>query len=305
MTLAALESGAITPNHTVTCLGVVQLGNAQFHCWRRGGHGTLNLHEGIKQSCDVYFYDVAQRTGVDKIAAMAKRLGLGEKTGIDLPGERPGVVPSTEWKKKTMNQPWYPGETLVFGIGQGYMLATPLQLAVMTARIANGGRAVLPHLAKDEVRGAEISPRPRPNFASLGIPTSALEAVKSGMYGVVNEPGGTAGRSRIDDPKFLMAGKTGTSQVRRIGAAERATGVIKNENLAWAQRDHALFISYAPADAPRYACAVLVEHGGGGSAVAAPIAKDVLLEVQKRDPSMTDPAKLAEAEGAPIKRTDR
>jgi len=305
VTLAALESGAITPAHTVTCLGVTQFGNALFHCWKKGGHGTLNLHEGIKNSCDCYFYDVANRTGVDKIAAMAKRLGLGEKRGIDLPGERPGIVPSTDWKRKTMNQPWYPGETLVFGIGQGYMLATPLQLAVMTARIANGGRAVLPHLAKDEVRGSEILPRSKLNFPSLGIPVAALEEVKRGMYGVVNEPGGTAGRSRIEDPKMAMAGKTGTSQVRRIGAAERATGVIKNENLEWAQRDHALFISYAPTDAPRFACAVLVEHGGGGSAVAAPIAKDVLIEVQKRYPLMTDPAKLADSDPGPAKRAER
>src|SRR5690606_1520471 len=185
--MAALESGAIKPNHAVTCYGVTQLGDSRFHCWKRGGHGTLALHEAIKQSCDVYFYDVAQRTGVDKIAAMAKRFGLGEKLGIDLPGERPGVVPTNEWKRKTMNQPWYPGETLVFGIGQGYVLTTPLQLAVMTARIANGGRAVLPHLAMDDVRGTEIQPRPRPGFPPVGVPTAVLETVKKGMYGVVNE----------------------------------------------------------------------------------------------------------------------
>jgi penicillin-binding protein 2 len=303
--LAALESGTIKPNHAVTCYGVTQLGDSRFHCWKKGGHGTLALHEAIKQSCDVYFYDVAQRTGVDRIAAMAKRFGLGEKLGIDLPGERPGVVPTQEWKRKTMNQPWYPGETLVFGIGQGYVLTTPLQLAVMTARIANGGRAVLPHLAMDEVRGSEILPRPRPNFPSIGVPTAVLETVKKGMYGVVNEPGGTAGRSRIDNPQFLMAGKTGTSQVRRIGAAERATGVIRNEDLQWEQRDHALFISYAPADAPRYACVVVVEHGGGGSAVAAPIARDVLIEVEKRSPILSDPAKLAESSPAPVKRAER
>jgi penicillin-binding protein 2 len=305
VTLAALESGTITTNHAVTCYGVTQLGDSRFHCWKKGGHGTLALHEAIKQSCDVYFYDVAQRTGVDKIASMCRRLGLGEKLGIDLPGERPGIVPSNEWKRKTMNQPWYPGETLVFGIGQGYVLTTPLQLAVMTARIANGGRAVLPHLAMDDVRGSEIQPRARPSFPPIGVPTAALETVKRGMFGVVNEPSGTAGRSRIDDPKFMMAGKTGTSQVRRIGAAERATGVIKNENLEWAQRDHALFIAYAPADAPRYACVVVVEHGGGGSAVAAPIAKDVLLEVQRRSPTMTDPAKLADSDIPPVKRAER
>jgi penicillin-binding protein 2 len=175
----------------------------------------------------------------------------------------------------------------------------------MTARIANGGRAVLPHLAKDEVRGSEMLPRQKPSFPPLGIAQSALEEVKRGMYGVVNEPGGTAGRSRIEDPKMAMAGKTGTSQVRRIGAAERATGVIKNENLEWAQRDHALFISYAPTDAPRFACAVLVEHGGGGSAVAAPIAKDVLIEVQKKYPLTPDTAKLADSDPAPTKRAER
>jgi penicillin-binding protein 2 len=280
--LAALEAGAITPYTGFVCPGFKQLGNARFHCWKRGGHGLMNLHQGIKQSCDVYFYNVALKVGIDKIAAMAHKLGLGGIVGLDLPGERKGSIPSTAWKMKMMKQPWYPGETLVAGIGQGYVLATPLQLAVMVARIANGGFAVKPHLARDDIEGREISPRKKNTFKSLGISKKSLELVRSGMNGVTNEPGGTAYWTRITEKGMWMAGKTGTSQVRRITKAERARGVRKNRDLPWELRDHALFVAFAPHDAPRFACAVVVEHGGGGSRAAAPIAKDVLIETQKR-----------------------
>jgi penicillin-binding protein 2 len=280
--LAALEAGAITPSTGFTCPGFKQMGNAVFHCWKRGGHGYMTLHNGIKQSCDVYFYNVALKVGIDKIAAMAHRLGLGGIVGLDLPGERRGSIPSTAWKMRMMKQPWYPGETLVAGIGQGYVLATPLQLAVMAARIANGSFAVTPHLARDQIDGREVGPRPKHAFKPLGISKKSLELVRSGMNGVTNEPGGTAYWTRITEKGMWMAGKTGTSQVRRITRAERARGVKKNEQLPWELRDHALFVAFAPHDVPRFACAIVVEHGGGGSHAAAPIAKDVLLETQKR-----------------------
>jgi penicillin-binding protein 2 len=280
--LAALEAGVITPQTGFVCPGFKQIGNARFHCWKRGGHGYVSLHRGIKQSCDVYFYNVALKVGVDKIAAMAHKLGLGEIVGLDLPGERKGSIPSTAWKMKMMKQPWYPGETLVAGIGQGYVLATPLQLAVMTARIANGGFAVTPRLARDDIEGREIEPRKKKTFKPLGISKKSLELIRSGMNGVTNEPGGTAYWTRITEKGKWMAGKTGTSQVRRITKAERARGVRKNSALPWELRDHALFVAFAPHDAPRFACAVIVEHGGGGSAAAAPVAKDILTETQKR-----------------------
>ena len=280
--LAALEAGVITPHTGFVCPGFKQIGNARFHCWKRGGHGFVSLHNGIKKSCDVYFYNVALKVGVDKIAAMAHKLGLGEIAGVDLPGERKGSIPSTAWKMKMMKQPWYPGETLVAGIGQGYVLATPLQLAVMTARIANGGFAVTPRLARDEIEGREIGPRKSTTFKPIGVSKKSLELVRNAMNGVTNEPGGTAYWTRITEKGQWMAGKTGTSQVRRITKAERARGVRKNKDLPWELRDHALFVAFAPHDAPRFACAIIVEHGGGGSRAAAPIAKDILMETQKR-----------------------
>ena len=280
--LAALESGVVNSDHRVFCSGAVALGDSRFHCWKKGGHGTLDMRHGIMQSCDVYFYDVARRVGVDRIAAMARRLGLGAAMGIDLPGERPGLIPDTDWKLATTGVAWQPGETLVAGIGQGYVLATPLQLAVMTARISNGGKAVVPHLSRDIVDRDVFRPRPEPDFGELGLSPAALKTVTDAMIDVSNSPRGTAYGARIAEAGFEMGGKTGTSQVRRISKAERLTGVRKNEDLPWEERDHALFIGFAPTSEPRFACAVIVEHGGGGSKAAAPIARDVLLETQKR-----------------------
>lgn len=281
--LAALESGAVTPEQRVVCPGHMSLGSAKFHCWKKGGHGPMDMVSAIKNSCDVYFYEIARRTGVDRIAEMSRRFGLGKAVGLDLPGERPGLIPTRDWKRAALGQPWHPGETLINGIGQGYVLATPLQLAVMTARIANGGFAVEPHVARDVVDGGRVAARPAPDFPSLGISRNALSLVRKGMFAVCNEPGGTALGARIKDDTMMMSGKTGTSQVRRITLRERETGVKKNSELPWKERDHALFVAYAPEDAPRYAIAVVVEHGGGGSAVAAPIARDIMIEVQKRE----------------------
>jgi penicillin-binding protein 2 len=283
--LAALAAG-LQPSHTVFCPGVMKLGTASFHCWKKEGHGTLNMVEGIKNSCDVYFYDVAHRTGIDAIAAMARRFGLGQAEGLDLPGERNGVIPDRAWKQATMGEPWQQGETLVAGIGQGFILATPLQLAVMTARLANGGHAVVPHLTRSAATAAPAATAAE-RFASMGIPEDLLKVVWEGMNRVSNDPRGTAYHSRIEIPGMEMAGKTGTAQVRRITMSERLSGVKKNEQLPWTQRDHALFVGFAPVAAPRYAVAVVVEHGGAGSSVAGPIARDILIETQTRDPART------------------
>ncbi|MDH5748806.1 MAG: penicillin-binding protein 2 [Rhodospirillales bacterium] len=279
--LAALEKGVITPETTFFCSGSVRLGNAEFHCWKKGGHGTVDLKRGIAESCDVYFYETAKRTGIDRIAEMSHKLGLGRPLGLDYPKEHSGLIPDRAWKKKTTGVAWQQGETLVAGIGQGYVLATPMQLAIMTARLANGGYAVVPHLT-GAIRAdvsAQDAPPGRPN--SIGVPPEHLNAVLEAMSDVVNSPRGTARGSRIKEPGFEMGGKTGTVQVRRITKAEREQGVRKNEDLPWKFRDHAIFVGFAPISAPRYAVAVVVEHGGGGSKVAAPIAGDILLEAQR------------------------
>ncbi len=294
--LAAHEAG-IGPDHETLCFGSIRLGDTKFHCWKKQGHGALTFVDGIKHSCDIYFYDLALRAGIDRIAAMAQRLGFGQLLNIDLPGEKPGLIPTKKWKRRVLDQPWHKGETLVAGIGQGYVLTTPLQLAVMTARLANGGFAVVPRLVRGAGSADGSASGDEPRFPSIGIPSAGLALVKEGMRRVVNDRRGTAYRARIKEPGMAMAGKTGTSQVRRITLSERATGVRKNKDLPWAQRDHALFVGYAPVEAPRYAAAVVVEHGGSGSRIAAPIVRDILLETQRRDPLRNRPA-LATGETA-------
>jgi penicillin-binding protein 2 len=281
--LATLESNSATPDQRVFCPGHTQLGSVKFHCWKKGGHGSVDLIGAIKNSCDVYFYEMARRTGVDRIHDLAVRFGLGKLTGIDLPGEKPGLMPSRAWKRAALNQPWHPGETLINGIGQGYCLTTPLQLATMVARIANGGFQVVPHVARDDIEGREARSRAQFKWPSCEVSQKSLDLVRKGMFAVSNEPGGTAFRARILQDGMWLSGKTGTAQVRRITLRERETGVKKNEDLPWKDRDHALFVAYAPEPTPRWAIAVVVEHGGGGSAVAAPIARDIMIEVQKRE----------------------
>jgi len=287
--LAALERGAMTPSTRVYCDGHTELGDAKFHCWKKHGHGPLDMNGAIAQSCDVYFYEAARRVGIDRIAEMSERFGLGDPTGIDLPGEKPGLIPTKGWKRESRGKPWHQGETLIAGIGQGYVLTTPLQLAVMTARLVNGGRAVLPQLTKSvSTTGIHAAPE-HLEFPAIGVNPRNLALVRDAMVDVVTGTHGTARSSAIQDPNFAMGGKTGTSQVRRITKAERDTGVKKNEDLPWEERDHALFVGFAPIHNPRYACAVVVEHGGGGAKVAAPIARDLLLEAQRRQ-SARDPA---------------
>ncbi|HEX3429519.1 MAG TPA: penicillin-binding protein 2 [Rhizomicrobium sp.] len=277
--LAALDAGAITPQFAVNCSGSLAFGNYVFHCWKKGGHGHVDLHRGITQSCDVFFYNVARRLGIDGIEAGAHRLGFGKQTGIEIPGERAGVIPGRAWKEATFGAKWLEGETLNAGIGQGYVLVTPLQLCTMSARIASG-KLVSPRIIR--VVGKEGEPRPE--LPPLPFAQSAIDAVRSGMNGVANEPGGTAFGWRITEPGFEMAGKTGSAQVRKISLAEHLAGVTKNEKLPWKLRDHALFVAYAPVAAPRYACSVVIEHGRIGQHPDVQMARDILLYVQQRDP---------------------
>jgi penicillin-binding protein 2 len=299
--LAALEAGIITPETSVTCPGYLSLGNATFHCWRHGGHGTVRLHDAIKKSCDVFFYETARRIGIDRLGAMARRMGFGSPLGLDIPGERGGTIPDRDRQLALTGVAWQQGETLIAGIGQGSVTATPLQVATMAARLVTG-RAVVPRLVRPEGKlppGGD--PRP-PAFAALGVNPRSLALVLDGMNAVVNEQGGTAYAARITDLTMAMGGKSGTSQVRRISAIEREHGVRKGAEVPWKDRDHALFVAYAPVTAPRYVCAVVVEHGGasggGGSAVAAPICRDVLFEAQKRDPARRVPEPEAVAQAA-------
>ncbi|MGQ0609830.1 MAG: penicillin-binding protein 2 [Paracoccaceae bacterium] len=270
--LAALRDGQITPDHTTRCTGSIESNDRRFHCWKSGGHGRVDFRKSLAESCDIFYYEIAQAVGIEKISAMGRELGLGLRHELPMSAISAGMLPSKAWKLERYNQDWFVGDTINASIGQGFVLATPLQLAVMTARVASG-RAVVPRLIR-AAGGIPIEPPPAP---PLDIDPDHLAAVREGLLAVVNDERGTALSSRVADPAMLMAGKTGTSQVRNISAAERADGVVANEDLPWSRRDHALFVGYAPADKPRYAVAVVVEHGGGGSVAAAPIARDAIL----------------------------
>ena len=289
---AALTAGVLTPETSIACPGYFQLGDTTFHCWRKGGHGSLRLRDAIKKSCDVFFYETARRLGIDRLAAMARRFGLGSVLGLDIPGERPGLIPSREWKLAASGTAWSPGETVIAGIGQGSVLATPLQLATMVARLVTG-RAVVPRLVRAEGVLPPTGDRVTPEFPELGVSPRVLALVLDGMDAVVNEQGGTAYAERITDPGLAMGGKSGTSQVRVITEYEHEHGLRKISQIPWKERDHALFVGFAPVDAPRYVCAIVVEHGGvtggHGSEVAGPICRDVLREVQRRDPARRVP----------------
>ena len=271
--LAALEAGVIAPDETVYCRGYTELGNRKFHCWKRAGHGHVGVEQSLEQSCDVFYYEMAQRVGIEKISEMARMLGIGVKHELPLSAISEGLAPTKDWKAARYGKEWLVGDTLNSGIGQGFVLASPLQLAVMTGRIATG-RRIEPRL----VRAINDIDLPFSEAPPLGAQESHLRAVRGGMFAVTNSKHGTAYASRIVDDATRMAGKTGTSQVRNISTAERASGVVKNEQLPWERRDHALFVCFAPFEAPRIAVSVIVEHGGGGSTVAAPIARDILLQ---------------------------
>ncbi len=278
--LAALEAGIINEYTTVRCPGHYNLGNTRFHCWKKEGHGTMNLVSALEQSCDTYFYEIGNRVGIDRIAAMGRRLGLGERLGIELAEEQPGLMPDPDWKKRVRKEKWHPGDTINASIGQGTVLTTPLQLATMVSRLVNGGRAVLPWL----VGYANDAQLHQGEYPDLQLKPEHLKLIMDGMSRVVNSQSGTAFGSRLQIPNTLMGGKTGTSQVRRITMAQRNAG-IRNEDLPWKDRHHALFVGYAPTDIPKYAIAVVVEHGVGGSKAAAPVARDILTLTLQRDPA--------------------
>jgi penicillin-binding protein 2 len=294
--LAALEARTLSPGDHINCPGYLDLGDTRFHCWRKGGHGTLDLHGGLKNSCDVFFYEVARRTGIDRIAAMAHRLGLGVDLDLDLPGARPGLIPTREWRISHGHY-WNIGDTVVAGIGQGYIQVTPLALCVYASRVATG-RIVTPHLTRRLNRVLQPGSDPSA-WPAIGLSDAELNAVRGGMFAVVNEPGGTAPQARLPAGLGLLAGKTGSAQVRRVSRAQRESGHFDSANLPWEYRPHALFVAFAPYDEPRYAVSVVVEHGNAGAAEAGPIARDIMAAALTRDPAGRPDATTPVAGGAP------
>jgi penicillin-binding protein 2 len=275
--LTALRQGVTDSHERVRCTGKIKLGDREFHCWKRRGHGPVNMLGAIGKSCDIYFYEMARRLGIDNIRDAVREFGFGENFDLGIGGGSAGLVPDQAWKRARFGTSWSQGETLIAGIGQGYLATTPIQLAVMTARLASG-RKVSPYLI--EGQGGQ-------DFEDLGFSLASFGAARAGMIAVCEAPWGTARRmGGLGLGDLKMAGKTGTGQVRRITKIERDDRVRKNNELPWALRDHALFVTYAPADKPRYAVAVVVEHGGGGSVAAAPPARDILRELLKEDPEV-------------------
>ena len=270
--LAGLESGIIDYKTSFFCKGNKKFGTSNFHCWSKNGHGKLSLMQAIEQSCDVYFYELGLKIGIDRIAIMFKKLGLGEYYNIELDDRTRGVVPNIEWKLKRDGIKWTLGETLNASIGQGYILSTPLQLVTMVARIANGKFAVEPSL---------IIQKKIKKFKNLEINSTHLNFIRKSMEEVITGKKGTARNYKIGAPNVEMAGKTGTVQVVRISELEREKGLLKNEDRIRKKRDHALFVGYAPVQKPRYAISIVVEHGGSGSSTAAPIARDVFKNLLK------------------------
>ena len=289
--IAGLEAKVVGPGDRISCPGFLDLGDTRFHCWSKFGHGALDMRSALKHSCDVYFYEVARRTGIDRVAAMANRFGIGVELGIELPGVRKGLMPTKAWRQ-AQGKAWNIGDTISCGIGQGYIQTTPLALATYAARIASG-RALQPHLTR--TLGGVLQKGASPNdWPSLGLPERGLHLVREGMWAVVNEAGGTAPIARLGLPGVQMAGKTGSTQVRRVSREQREHG-YRSDKLPWEFRPHALFVCYAPYDAPRYAVSVVVEHGNAGAAAAAPLARDIMVDVLTRDPAAPrDGARVAD-----------
>jgi len=273
--LAALENNMVNPSEKVLCTGKVRVGNRNFHCWKRRGHGPVNLKESLQYSCDVYYYDLAQKMGIDLVEQAAKKLGLGQKYQLGISGQTRGIIPTEDWKSRRLGQGWRTGDSLNAFIGQGFVLATPLQLAVMAARLANGSQAITPHLIISENT---------PEFESLGIDENNLGIIRRAMRSVCEEPGGTAYRHMpLGVSGLEMAGKTGTGQVRGISASERVSGVRSNRQLPWKLRDHSIFVGYAPFNQPRFAVGTIVEHGQSGAGRAADITRGLLRRALETD----------------------
>mgnify|MGYP000639116238 FL=1 len=279
--LSALENDVISPKFTVECRGSVDLYDRTYHCWKDKGHGFMNLRNGIKQSCDIYFYEVARRLGIDRLSVTAKQFGLGQKVLGTFLEERSGVVPNTKWKLKNIGKGWYLGETLITGIGQGYFQSTPIQLCLMTAQLANGGYKIKPKIIYNEQNFQTTTEDGGEKFKQLYRNQENVKFILDAQFGATNEPMGTSYRSRHVKPEYIYAGKTGTSQTRTITAEERELK-LKQKDLPYKKRDHALFTAFAPYKNPRYAFSVVIEHGGTGSSVAAPIAKKVIRKVLDR-----------------------
>ena len=307
--LSALEHDAIRTDMKVRCNGKVEMYGHTYHCWKKKGHGYMTLKNAIKQSCDIYFYEIARLLGVDRLNLTANKFGLGKKTLENyFPNEKPGVFPSTKWKKQAIGQNWYLGETFITGIGQGYVETNPLQLCLMTAQLANGGHKIYPKIIVDEnignaeqIKNKMLRQIENHNEEDENLKTTAEEFITNkkddhiplyrnpenikfvldAMFKSTNEIYGTSFSSRIDDPKYQFAGKTGTSQVKRITEEERELDLDLNL-IPYKQRDHAWFIAFGPYKDPRYAVSILVEHGGSGSKAAAPIAKKLFKKIIDR-----------------------
>jgi penicillin-binding protein 2 len=298
--LSALENDIVSPNLSIKCEGYIDFYGEKFHCWKKEGHGVLNLKGALKRSCDVYFYEVARKLGVDRLAKTAKKFGLGQKVLANFSEEKAGVVPNTKWKLNQIGKNWYLGETLHAGIGQGYFLSTPLQLCLMTAQLANGGFKIKPRIVVDKNDIANNLQKyldfrkENPNdLSSVDLQVfnfnlqplfrnqENINFIKDAMFAATNEVGGTSYRSRHTNKKFMFAGKTGSSQIKRFTEAQRKAEV-KQKDITYKERDHAWFVAFAPVKNPKYAISVLVEHGGSGSSAAAPVAKKVIKKVIER-----------------------
>ena len=267
--IAALKYGVISSKSTHSCSGKIEFGDRLYHCWKTNGHGKMDVTNAITQSCDVFFYEISKKLGIDKIAKVAEDFGLGQIFDISMPNQKKGIIPSKKWKKTTLGESWYAGETLISGIGQGFVLTSPFQLAVMTSIIASNGKIVEPTIRKRE----------KVNFKTNSKYSDEIKIVKKAMFNVVNVNKGTAFKSRLQDVKF--SGKTGTSQVRSISLSERESDEFRKKEQEWKNRDHALFVGYIPYDDPQYAISVIIEHGGSGASTAAPIAKQVFNYIHK------------------------
>jgi len=303
--LSALENDVVNSKLVVKCNGFIDLHGERFHCWKKEGHGYVSMRSAIKKSCDVYFYEVARRLGIDRLSTTAEKFGLGKKVLNNYSEEKAGVVPNTKWKIKELGKNWYIGETLHSGIGQGYFLTTPLQLSLMTAQIANGGFKIKPRILVDE--NAKISNLQKylkhknltpgnvmsvdDQIFNFGLQPlfrnqENINFVKEAMFAATNEVGGTSYRSRYKDKKFMFAGKTGSSQIKRF-TEEQRINEVKQDSIDYLERDHAWFVAFAPVKDPKYAISVLVEHGGSGSKAAAPIAKKIIKKVLERHQNRT------------------
>ena len=261
--IAALKHGIINLNTTHNCEGKIEFGDRIYHCWKTNGHGKMEIINAIKQSCDVFFYEISKKVGIDKIAEVALDFGLGQSYEISMPNQKIGIVPSKKWKKNKIGEKWYPGETLISAIGQGFVLTNPLQLAVMTSIIASDGKMIKPTILKTNIS----------NFKTDSKYSKEIKIIKEAMFKVVNENQGTAFKSRLEDVKY--AGKTGTSQVKRITLSERESEEFRKKEKEWKDRDHALFVGYMPYDKPKFSISVIIEHGGSGASAAAPLAKQM------------------------------